>query len=160
MSKGKEESQFKSSEINKYKKRKVNLTLRVQKKLDRLNSYRNEYILISNKENDTDRIVLKHTECGNTITFTYDYFNKIKKIGCGNCEIKDRTNAFKEKLKLKFKNHEEFEVLGKYINARTFIKMKHSKCGLIYEMKPKSILDKGLKCPICCNQNKKNNTKI
>jgi predicted Zn-ribbon and HTH transcriptional regulator len=49
--------------------------------------------------------------------------------------------------------HEEYEVLGKYINARTNLKVKHKKCGYTWEAMPDNLI-RGIKrglavCPVC-----------
>jgi len=43
----------------------------------------------------------------------------------------------------------EYQVLEKYINADTKIKMKHNKCGHIYKVTPSHFLDTGRRCPKC-----------
>jgi hypothetical protein len=44
---------------------------------------------------------------------------------------------------------DEYTVLGEYINSDIKIKIKHNKCGNIYNTKPINFL-KGRRCPKCC----------
>lgn len=54
---------------------------------------------------------------------------------------------------------EDYKVIGDYVNIRTKIKMKHNKCGYIYEQLPSSIL-KGSKCPKCLKYNIKSTDEV
>lgn len=45
-------------------------------------------------------------------------------------------------------NGDEYTVLGRYINNRTHIKVRHNKCGKIWNANPSSLLS-GSKCPYC-----------
>lgn len=70
-----------------------------------------------------------------------------------------------EECRMRFSNHEQFasyiddkysgeyEILGQYINSTTKIKVKHVKCGTIFETSPKSLAD-GHGCPnsLCCKK--------
>ena len=56
------------------------------------------------------------------------------------------TEEFILELNTKFPN--QYEVLSEYINAKTKVKIKHIKCGNIWEITPSNILH-GYSCPIC-----------
>lgn len=60
------------------------------------------------------------------------------------------TDDFKNKMYVQHGN--DFEVIGKYINARTKIRVKH-KCGFDFMTRPDfiSTVSKGYGCPVCSN---------
>lgn len=73
--------------------------------------------------------------------------------------IKIRKKTTKEFIKeVKEKGNNEYEVLERYVNCDTKIKLKHIKCGHEYYVKPKDFTS-GCRCPNC-NSKKKKNTKI
>lgn len=43
----------------------------------------------------------------------------------------------------------EYDVLGKYINTKTKVKLKHKKCGYIWDASPDSFINGGARCPEC-----------
>ena len=43
----------------------------------------------------------------------------------------------------------EYTVLGEYIKSKEYIKMKHNKCGHIYNVKPYKFLHQNHRCPNC-----------
>ena len=49
---------------------------------------------------------------------------------------------------------DEYEVIGRYENARTKLKMKHTKCNHVYEVRPNDFL-KGRRCASCFGSIKK-----
>lgn len=51
---------------------------------------------------------------------------------------------------------DEYEVLGKYITSSIKVKMKHSKCGLEYDVTPNNFVNKGRRCPKCSCGARKN----
>ena len=46
----------------------------------------------------------------------------------------------------------EYEFLDSYVNSYTKIKVKHNKCGHIYEVRPNLFLNNGSRCPYCCGK--------
>lgn len=54
---------------------------------------------------------------------------------------------------------DEYVFLDIYVNARTKIKVKHSKCGDIYKVKPHDFLS-GKRCPYCSGNSRKTNTQF
>ena len=48
----------------------------------------------------------------------------------------------------------EYTVIGNYINSNTKIKIKHNKCGNIWEPRPYNFLAKKSKCPYCAGNKK------
>lgn len=73
--------------------------------------------------------------------------NKIKKY-----EINYKKKSHKQFVyEIKKRFGDKYEVLGKYKNSNTKIKIKHRKCGHIYETKPRTIWSGGV-CPNCIDE--------
>lgn len=49
---------------------------------------------------------------------------------------------------------DEYTFLENYVNSKAKIKVKHNKCGNIYEVQPSNFL-KGTRCPYCAGLVKK-----
>lgn len=45
----------------------------------------------------------------------------------------------------------QYEVLGKYLNADTYLYMKHKTCGRTFHLTPGQF-KKGKRCPFCSNE--------
>lgn len=72
--------------------------------------------------------------------------NAIKGTGCPICHGFKDTEKFKKQIFEKYSN--EYEILGEYINNKTKIKVKHNKCGYIWDIIPKDLL-RERRCPHC-----------
>lgn len=74
-------------------------------------------------------------------------------ISKGGITMKKRTHEdFIYEVKLE--NKKNIEVLGKYVNMRTKIKVKHIDCGHVWEVSPRSLI-KNVGCPKCANNVKR-----
>lgn len=109
----------------------------------------NEYEILGEYINSSTKIKIMHKNdsCDN---YTYDVTPSKFLTGrrCPRCSGKERktTKSFKNEI---FKLvGDEYVVIGEYINNRTPIKMKHSKCNTILEVKPNHFLI-GRRCPKC-----------
>jgi len=70
---------------------------------------------------------------------------------------KKTTEEFKEEVHKMYK--EEYRVLGEYITAKDNIKMKHNKCGNVFNVMPTNFL-RGTKCPNCFGTPRKTTKKF
>lgn len=50
---------------------------------------------------------------------------------------------------------DEYTFLDLYVNAHTKLRVKHNKCGNVYEIKPNDFLN-GSRCSYCSGHHKKN----
>lgn len=66
--------------------------------------------------------------------------------------VRKTTKQFNEEVKNKTNN--KYKVIGKYINAHTKIKIKHSECGNVFKMTPNHFLS-GNRCPKCSLEKRK-----
>lgn len=71
--------------------------------------------------------------------------NILNGSGCPICHGMKDTDKFTKQINLKYPG--EYKVLGKYINNRTPIKVRH-KCGYEWEVIPKDLM-RDIRCPKC-----------
>jgi len=111
-----------------------------------------EYEVLGEYNGSNEKIEMKHSICG----YEYDVQagSFLSGSRCPKCSglMKKNTEIFKQEV------HElvgdEYEVIGKYINARTKISMKHNICGHEYNVSPNQFLN-GIRCPKCFGDHKK-----
>lgn len=92
------------------------------------------------------KIKVRHNVCGFEFMITPSSF--LNKAPCRRCSktIKPTTAEFKKIVEKS--GNGEYEVLGKYINNLTKVKMKHKTCGYVYSVIPSSFTS-GTRCPRC-----------
>lgn len=105
-----------------------------------------EYTFLDNYVNNCTKLRVKHNTCGNIYEVRPNDF--FKGIRCHYCSGFRKTDA-------KFKQ-EVFDLVGNgyvfldsYINNHTKLRVKHNKCGNIYEVKPTDFIDHQTRCPYC-----------
>ena len=106
-----------------------------------------EYELIGEYKGSNEKITLKHIKCGNEYTVKVHTFATGRRCPHCNKQANKGTEKFKQEVLEKFKG--EYEVIGEYKNARTKIKIKHLKCGYIFEAIPDKLLHNKKMCPQC-----------
>lgn len=106
----------------------------------------NEYTFIDSYVNNYTKIKARHNKCGNIYWVTPNSF--LEGHGCPYCA------GLAKKTDKKFKQEvynlvgDSYTVLGNYVNANTKLKIKHNKCGNVYEVRPYNFLS-GRRCPKC-----------
>lgn len=112
----------------------------------------NEYSFLEPYQTNKTKIKVKHNKCG-TI-YEVKPLKFLQGNRCPNCygTPKKTTQQFKEEVYSLVGN--EYSVLGKYVNSKTKIKVKHNKCNSIYQVKPTDFLE-GVRCPNCYGTPKK-----
>jgi len=116
------------------------------------NLWGDEYKIMGIYKKNNIKIKVKHNKCGRI------YKTKPSSIlsghGCRRCadksageKLSKTTEWFKEKVYKMV--GDRYAVLGKYINNRTKVKIKHNKCGHKYMVRPLSFLYNGSRCPNC-----------
>lgn len=139
-------------------KRTVSLDIKTEDKLiKRLSDETNgEYAYVSgfNPKKISDKIVLKHNECGNTIEISPVLFFGKKKRRCKFCANKNRGNYaskdnYLEGLLIDSESDIDYTWLDEYTgNNKDKLRIKHNTCGTIYEVKPNDF-QQGYRCPKC-----------
>ena len=114
----------------------------------------NEYTILDTYINANTKIKVKHNKCGNTYAVLPSNF--LKGHRCPLCygNIKKTDAQFKQEIKNLVGN--EYTFLGTYVNATTKLKVKHNKCGHIYEVTPNDFLNNS-RCSYCSGKHKKTN---
>lgn len=110
-----------------------------------------EYTFLEPYKNSKTKIRVRHNECGHVYSVAPSDFLQGK--GCRLCGL---TSAFKKQRKtnrdfsreVKALTGDEYTFIDEYNGAQTKIKVKHNKCGHIYEVKPTNFLN-GKRCPKC-----------
>jgi Zn ribbon nucleic-acid-binding protein/very-short-patch-repair endonuclease len=105
-----------------------------------------EYILLNEYTKRDKKIKIKHNKCGNIYEVQPIVF--LKGSRCPYCAglKKKTTEEFKKEVFDLVKD--EYTVLGEYINTKTKIKLRHNKCGNVYNVQPSNFLQ-GNRCPKC-----------
>lgn len=87
---------------------------------------------------------VKNLKCGHI--YSVRIGNAIKGSGCPVCHGFKDTEKFKLQVFEKYEN--EYEIIGTYINNKTKIKVRHNKCGHVWDIIPKDLLSER-RCPHC-----------
>ena len=111
-----------------------------------------EFEVRSQYENNENKILMYHVECGREFYIRPADFKRRKRCSLCNGKFKKTTKQFKEQVK-KLSN-DEYEVLSEYINDATHVKLKHKKCGYEWQGTPSHFIQ-GRRCPKCAGNLKK-----
>lgn len=112
-----------------------------------------EYIVLSKYKNTNTKVTIKHLKCGNIweVRPASILNQNCKCPKCNAKNIKKTIEQFKKEVYDLVEN--EYEVLGKYIDAKTSTLMKHNKCGNTWEVKPTNFLTYH-SCPFCSSRSR------
>lgn len=112
----------------------------------------NEYTILDPYINNRTKIKVKHNKCGYVYSVVPTSF--LSGHYCPYCAgvIKKTDAQFRQGVKDLV--GEEYSFLGSYVDAKTKLKVKHNKCGNIYEVTPNNFL-RGRRCPYCSGYMKK-----
>lgn len=116
-----------------------------------------EYTFLDTYVNNHTKIKVKHNKCGNIYKVGPNSF--IQGYRCPHCNggIKKSDKWFEQKVMSLVGN--EYAFLDSYVNSATKLKVKHNKCGHIYEVTPNTFL-RGSRCPYCAGVAKKTDTQF
>lgn len=112
---------------------------------------KDDYIVLGEYINSLEKIQMKHTKCG----YEYpvrpnDFFNGRR---CPNCSKRKRYSTETYKKKIEEMVGIEYSLLNEYVNSRTYVIMRHNKCGYEYPVKPNAF-NNGRRCPKCSRNNR------
>jgi uncharacterized protein with PIN domain len=113
-----------------------------------------EYTFLSYYVNNKTKLKVKHNKCGNVYEVRPDSFLQGKR--CPYCSA----NFHPKKTNGQFKKEvydlvgDEYTFLEPYVNSQTKIRVKHNKCGNVYEVQPRAFRS-GTRCPYCYGKIKK-----
>lgn len=115
------------------------------------NAVGDEHTLLSEYKTSRKPITIKHNTCGNIYEASANRFQQGGR--CPNCN----GNKAKQKTTQQFRDEvyelvgTEYTIIGKYVNRSTNIKIKHNRCGRIYQVEPGNFLY-GSRCIECYYQ--------
>lgn len=140
--------------------------IKIEKKLKKTNEefikeikdkYSDEYTILEDYINSQIKILVRHNKCGYNWKITPN--SLLRGRGCPVCGNKKRIltkrkihDEFVQEVKEKY--GDEYIILGKYINSKTKILVKHNckKCNYHkWEITPNSLLQ-GYGCPVCAGR--------
>lgn len=117
-----------------------------------------EYTVLGEYINNKTYIKMKHNECQHCYNVVPYKFLEGKR--CPQCfrNYPKTNNQFKKEVYELVRD--EYEVLDKYINQTTEIRIRHVDCGFITKYYPRAFLITKSRCPYCKKNMKKINTDI
>ena len=111
-----------------------------------------EYNVFPPYVNNKTKIKFEHVTCGNIFEMRPNNFTNGQR--CPKCGRSSSQNT-RRKTTEEFKKEVvscygvgEYEVIGDYVDSETKVKVKHNKCGLVYDTRPADFT-RGHGCPDC-----------
>ena len=117
-----------------------------------------EYTVLVGYANSRTIVDMRHNVCGNEYKVLPASF-LYRSARCPHCAMKVRTKRrrtqedFVKEVNDKLGN--DYEVVGKYIDRKTYVKLKHLPCGNEYSIVPPTVRRGWGKCPICKKEKSK-----
>ena len=111
----------------------------------------NDYTFLDYYVNNKTKLRVKHNKCNNIYDVNPNDF--LTGHRCPYCSARTRRKA-RGKTNAQFKQEvydlvgDEYTFLDAYFNKRTKLRVKHNKCGNIYNVLPTNFL-RGSRCPVC-----------
>ena len=103
------------------------------------------------------KLRVKHNKCGNVYEIKpNDFLNGSRCSYCAG-NLKKTDAQFKREVRNLV--GDEYTFLDSYVNAHTKLRVKHNKCGNVYEVQPSNFLN-GSRCSYCSGHHKKTNTEF
>lgn len=111
-----------------------------------------EYIFLNDYINNSTKLRVKHNKCGGIYEVKpNDFLNGSRCPYCNGNAKKTDAQFKKEVYNLV---GDEYTFLDPYVNNYTKLRVKHNKCGNVYEVQPNNFLS-GKRCPYCANLGRK-----
>lgn len=112
------------------------------------NLVKDEYSVLSKYKNQKTKIKLRHNKCGHEWMINPSKFLFGRR--CPKCQHRSYVKTQEEfEEEVFILTGIEFEVIGRYINNSTKIKIKHNVCGHEFSVTPYHFTDSGTRCPKC-----------
>lgn len=106
-----------------------------------------QYTVISPYINAKTQITFRHEECGHEYLAEPSTF--LKGHRCPQCAVqRKRKGAAQFASEIERLVGDEYSVIGDYVNNRTFIDLRHARCGEVYRVRPSNFL-MGDRCRRC-----------
>ena len=107
----------------------------------------NEYTFLDSYVNALTKIRVKHNKCGHTYEVQPNNF--LSGSRCPYCFGTPRKTNAQFRQEIYNLVDEEYNFLDKYVDSYTKLRVKHNKCGNIYEVTPHAFISLNNRCPYC-----------
>ena len=119
------------------------------------NKYNGEYTLVTQGNiSGRTKIEVRH-KCGNILETTHQSFVNDSNGRCQVCYpivSEGRKEAITEEILIK-RIEPEYSYISGFKNTKVKIKVRHNKCGTVFEVLPKDLFAKKSGCKVCANKN-------
>ena len=125
-------------------------TVSFEQAKNRLREKAPEFTLISFQGTDKEAAFM-HNKCGQSFTRMFRSF--LDHPNCPYCSIshlKKSEDMFKKQIWNL--TGDEYSLVGPYVDKDTKVKIRHNKCGRVFERLPRHFLDDGQRCPDCTRE--------
>ena len=112
---------------------------------------KDEYVFLEPYQGAMNKIKVRHNECGNVYKARPSNF--LRGDRCPYCNGNHKKNDIQFQHEVYNLVGDSYTVLDPYINAKTKIRVKHNKCGNVYEVTPNNFFT-GNRCPVCVNKHR------
>lgn len=121
------------------------------------NLVENDYLVLGQYINNSEKIKMKHVNCGHEYSVRPSDFLNGKR--CPNCFKNEKKTQKQFEDEVREIYGDEYEVVGKYEGANIKIKIKHKDCGRIFKVRPIAFL-RGSTCIYCTDYISKGARKV
>lgn len=107
----------------------------------------NEYTVLSEYKGQDEKFLIKHNKCGTIYKTSYRNFRRGRR--CNKCKD-DKRRKPKEQFEkeVKLLGEGDYEVVSDYVNHKTKVTFRHTKCNKEFAGTPDNFL-RGNRCPHC-----------
>lgn len=105
-----------------------------------------EYTFLEKYKGADNKIKCRHNKCGHEWQISPSNFLRGKR--CPKCSRNTLKTTEKYKKNVHSLVGDEYSVLGTYVDAKTYVQMRHNYCGYKWDIIPNSFLQ-GTRCPQC-----------
>lgn len=104
-----------------------------------------EYELLEKYKSGNEKILARHNVCNKVIEITPKNF--LQGTRCSYCKFRRTQAEFNDLVKKEF--GDDFIVAGEYINSKTKISIKHTRCNKVFDILPSNLKRLKTLCPHC-----------
>lgn len=110
-----------------------------------------EYTIVSPYKGANNYIKVRHNPCGRE--YWVNAMSLLEGAECKECIYKRYSKAYVKTTDQYAKevnrvSNGEYELVGKYVDTKTYVKIRHKSCGTVYKVYP-YLFQRGRRCPVC-----------
>ena len=110
-----------------------------------------EFEILSPYNKNSEKIEIKHLECGESFWITYKLFQHSPR--CRVCQIQPPARYKEDELKEIVENIPDYELLSSPSKIGDYVELRHLICGTVYKTKLSEFRN-GHRCPVCASNYK------